>query len=77
MATEKTTTLEHQGIELDITYYYTEEEPMVMYYADMSGHPGSPAEVEITAIEHNGVDIILLMDENIIEQLENEILENE
>ena len=77
MATEKTTTLEHQGIELDITYYYTKGESEVRNYGDGNGYDGSPAKVEITTIEHNGVDIILLMDENIIEQLQNEILENE
>ena len=36
-------------IEIEGTYY--PEEPMVMYYADGSGYPGSPSEFEIQDIE--------------------------
>jgi len=36
-------------IEIEGTYY--PEEPMVMYYADGSGYPGSPSEFEIQNIK--------------------------
>ena len=36
-------------IEVEGTYY--PEEPMVMYYADGSGYPGSPSEFEIQNIK--------------------------
>lgn len=44
--------------EIEITGIFSPEEAMVMYYSDGSGHPGSPAEFEITDIKDNGVDIM-------------------
>jgi len=38
-----------------IEYDYEPEEPMVMYYPDGSGYPGSPAMVEVTSVTlHSG-----------------------
>lgn len=34
----------------ELQYDYTPGEPMVRYYRDGSGHPGSPPEVEFSAI---------------------------
>jgi hypothetical protein len=34
----------------DIDYKATKAEPMVMYYRDGSGYPGSPAECEVHAV---------------------------
>lgn len=36
--------------EMTVTYYFTEGEEPVPYYADGSGYPGSPDEVEIISI---------------------------
>jgi len=64
----------YYGVDLEVTYKYYEEEPTVMYYKDMSGHPGSPAEVELFSAEVNGVDIIEILNEEQIEEIENIIL---
>ncbi len=37
-------------LEFELEYYYTPGEPMVRYYSDGSGYPGSPSEVEFSAI---------------------------
>lgn len=39
------------------TYTYTPAEPEVRYYRDGSGHPGSDAEVEISKIEIDDIEV--------------------
>lgn len=67
----------YNDVPLYIEYDYHPEEPMVMYYADMSGHPGSAASVEILDIFANGVGIFTIVCDRIIERLEEKILEDE
>jgi len=38
-------------LEIEIEYDYNPEEPMVRYYSDGSGYPGSPAYFEITHVK--------------------------
>jgi len=59
---EKTVTILFNGNELTVTGDYQKEEPMVMYYSDGSGHPGSPAEFETTQVEYEGVSIFNLLE---------------
>ena len=47
-------------IEVEGTYY--PEEPMVMYYADGSGYPGSPSEFEINDIKITKGTLLDLID---------------
>ena len=49
------------GVEVDVTGTYTPEEPMVGYYRDGSGYPGSPPDFECDKVELNGVDITALV----------------
>ena len=42
---------------LTIDFTYIPGEPMVRYYKDGSGYPGSPAEIEIHGVFHKGEDI--------------------
>lgn len=46
----------HRGCDEEYEYDYriTPGEPMVRYYADGSGHPGSGPEVEVTESEFTG-----------------------
>ena len=66
--------IEYKGVKFDIEFYYQPEEPMVRYYADGSGYPGCPAEIEISEIKHNGTCFMELL-ENDLEDLEDIILE--
>jgi hypothetical protein len=54
--TKKTVTVNYLGFNFDLTGNYTSEEPMVMYYKDGSGYPGSSAEFEITDVSLCGID---------------------
>lgn len=67
----------HNNIDLEVDFAYFPEEPMVMYYKDGSGHPGSPAYIEINSVEYNGVDVTDIYEENdLLEEIEEIILEN-
>jgi hypothetical protein len=50
---------------LTFTGTFTPEEPMVMYYKDGSGHPGSPAEFEIEEITGKAMDLVDLINNHI------------
>lgn len=68
--------LEVHGIELDVDYTYHSGERMVMYYSDMSGHPGCPPEVEIENvwIGEQLIDTVLL-DRHVLDTIEEIIIE--
>ena len=58
----------------DVTYEYTPGEPMVRYYADGSGYPGCPPELnvisakQVSAVKYNGYDSI-----DVEEQIETDL----
>lgn len=50
--TKQIVTLElQQGLTIEVRGIFTPEKPMVMYYPDGSGYPGSPSEFDITDIK--------------------------
>jgi hypothetical protein len=55
-------TIEYKGIKLVIEGNYYEGSPEVMYYSDMSGHPGDPPEFEIEKVLCNDIDITELFE---------------
>lgn len=57
--------IEFKGVTLTVHYNYTPEEEQVSYYGDLSGYPGSGAEVEILNI------FIGNCDEDMVELLED------
>lgn len=59
--------IEFKGVTLTVYYKYTPAEEEVTYYGDMSGYPGSKAEVEIAEIYLGDCS------EDIFELLENHI----
>lgn len=52
-------TIKYRGVELDIEFIFTKGEPSTIDY------PGSYDEVEITSIEHLGVDVWELLEDQI------------
>ena len=68
----KTTTITHNGIELELVGVYTKEEQATYYDQDGSGTPYSPAtfEVEeITLIDSN-INILALFSSDDIDEIE-------
>ena len=65
--------IEYRGVNIDVEFDYTPSEPMVMYYIDGSGHPGSSAEVYIESVKVGGVDVYDLLEDK-IEEIEDLII---
>jgi hypothetical protein len=65
----------YNEVPLIVQYEYDPGEDMVMYYSDMSGHPGSPPSVEIYDILVGDTSIYNVFEK--IELLEEKILEDE
>ena len=55
--------IEFRGVTLDVELDYEPSEPMVMYYSDMSGYPGSPAEIGIISIKIENQDVYELLED--------------
>lgn len=73
-----TTEVEIYGITFQVDYYYDKGEPMVMYYSDMSGHPGSPPSVEIEGIFVEDTETCLyeVLQDDVIDKIEEKIIES-
>lgn len=63
----------YKDVPLTVEYEYDPGEPMVMYYSDMSGHPGSTPYINILDILIGDVSIYEVFEN--IEQLEEFILD--
>lgn len=61
--------------ELSVDYEYDPGEPMVMYYPDGTGQPGSAPSVEIHDIFAGETGIYNVFDDRLISDLEEIILE--
>lgn len=65
----------YKGVDFEVTFILTPEEPEVRYYPDGSGYPGASAEVEIHEIFHKGTDFTTFLEDK-IDEIETIILEN-
>ena len=73
--------IEFKGIPIIVVGEYEAGEEAVMYYSDMSGHPGSPSsfDVEEVYVEDSEIDLIEffspadleVITEKVIEQIED------
>lgn len=61
MMEEKTNNIVIADCEITVTYYFTKGENSVPYYADGSGYPGSPVEIEIISVQSD--DFTPLLDQ--------------
>jgi len=65
--------LQVDDVWLEVEYDYTKEEPEVTYYSDGSGHPGSPAGVDVYKVKAGGVDISDIISDYVFEEIETMI----
>jgi hypothetical protein len=63
-------------LSVEVEFEYDPGEAMVAYYADGSGHPGSPPSVEIGRVMCGGVDITEVLSDKELRDLEELILED-
>jgi hypothetical protein len=55
--------IELRGVVLDVELDYEPSEPMVMYYSDGSGYPGSPAMIGIINVKIENQDVMELLED--------------
>lgn len=67
--------IEIHGVKVNVNYYYSKGEPMVMYYSDGSGHPGEPPSAEINWVRAGDVDIYELLSADMLDYIEQKIIE--
>lgn len=70
------TEITFRGVKLRVEGTYEPEEPMVMYYPDGSGYPGSPSDFEIEAVFAGGVDISELLSFEYMDDISELVLES-
>jgi len=59
---KQTVLVNYLGIDIEVEGVYSPEEPMVIYYKDGSGYPGSASEFEVIGAFINGQDAVNIMD---------------
>jgi len=64
-------------VRLEVSGYYSPAEPMVMYYSDMSGHPGCSAEFEISSVKLEGIVITDLLSDEVYEEIITKVIEQQ
>jgi hypothetical protein len=62
---------------LEVSGYYSPPEPMVMYYADGTGYPGSSADFDIETVTVEGVNIYELLSEHVKEIIAEEVIDKQ
>lgn len=59
------TRVTYRGVDLEVTYDWEPEDPMVMYYGDGSGNPGRGEQFLITDVTHKGESVYELLAKNL------------
>jgi len=58
------TTIEYNGLQLEVVGVYIAGEDQVLYNADMGGHPGCASDFEIASVTLNDWDITVCLSDD-------------
>lgn len=64
-------------VTLTVSGDYEPEEPRELYDNNMEGYPGAGAEFDLQSVEVEGVNIIDLLSNNVIELIKEQVIENQ
>jgi hypothetical protein len=64
-------------VTLTVSGDYEAEEPRELYDSNMEGYPGSGAEFDIQSVELEGINIIDLLSDIVIELIREKVIENQ
>jgi hypothetical protein len=64
-------------VTMDVSGYYTPEEPRVWYDGNMEGYPGAAAEFELASVKVEDVEIIDLISDQIYDEIIDKVIENQ
>jgi hypothetical protein len=64
-------------VRMDVSGYYTPEEPTIWYDGNMEGYPGAAAEFEIETIELEGIEISQIISDEVYEKIIEQVIEKQ
>jgi hypothetical protein len=64
-------------VTLTVSGDYEPGEDMVMYDGNMEGYPGSSPEFDLETVEIEGINIIDLLNDRVIELIKEQVIENQ
>lgn len=64
-------------VTMDVSGYYTPEEPRVWYDGNMEGYPGAAAEFEIETIELEGIEISQIISDEVYNKIKEQVIEKQ
>jgi hypothetical protein len=64
-------------VTMDVSGYYTPEEPRVWYDGNMEGYPGAPAEFEIETVELEGIEISQIISDEVYEKIIEQVIKKQ
>lgn len=68
---KQTVEVKYMDVLLELEGYYSKGDERVDYYPDGSGYDGSPSEFDTHHVYVNGVDIIDILSDDVLEELDN------
>lgn len=72
---KQTVEVKYMDVPLVLEGYYSKGDERVDYYPDGSGYDGSPSEFDTHSVYVNGVDIVNILSDDILEELDNRAVE--
>jgi hypothetical protein len=64
-------------VTMDVSGYYTPEEPRVWYDGNMEGYPGAAAEFEIETVELEGIEISQIISDEVYEKIIEQVIKKQ
>jgi hypothetical protein len=64
-------------VTMDVSGYYTPEEPRVWYDGNMEGYPGAAAEFEIETVELEGIEISQIISDEVYNKIIEQVIEKQ
>ena len=77
MSKQLTTYVKVHDITMEVSGYYIPEEPKIWYDGNMEGYPGAAAEFEIETIELEGIEISLIISDEVYNQIMEQVIEQQ
>lgn len=72
---KQTIEVKYMDILLDLEGYYSKGDDRVDYYPDGSGYDGSPSEFDTHGVFVNGINIINILSDDVLEELDEMAVE--
>jgi hypothetical protein len=72
-----TTEVNIYDVTMNVSGYYTPEEPKIWYDGNMEGYPGAGAEFEIESVELEGIEISQIISDEVYELIIEQVIEQQ